>query len=251
MSLSVFIITLNEEESIGSCLDALHWADEIVVVDSGSTDHTMEICRSKKASVYQRPFDNYAAQKNYALSMTHHEWVLSIDADEIVSQPLSESIKQIIDQKAGDTACTFQRQNFFLGKPFRFSSPGNDWVLRLFPKTKGKFEGVVHETVQLAPGVKTKPLKGLLIHHGTENLKEYFIKLRHYTDLEAVRLNAENRVPDPITSVLKPLAKFCLDYIFLGGFLDGVLGLTYHGLSCWYGWVKNFKAIRFKNSKKK
>ncbi len=240
MPISAFLITLNEEERIAHTLNSLKWTDEQIVVDGGSKDNTCEICREKGAKVFHRPFDDFENQKNYALSLATNDWVLSIDADEIVSPELAEEIKEIISQATPKAAYQIKRINYFLGKPLHFGGQGNDFVLRLFKKSFGKFSGIVHEEVQISGEVGT--LRIPLRHLSTETLTEYYEKLKLYTDLDARRIVADHKTPSFIKAVCYPPLRWILNYILRFGFLDGRRGFLFHALSCHYGWLKYFKA---------
>ncbi len=242
MSVSAFLIVLNEEEKIGRTLDSLNWVDELIVVDGGSSDRTIQICKQGEAKVFERPFDNFQNQKNYALSLTNHEWVFSIDSDEVVSEDLKNEILSVISSPGSLDAYWVKRKNYFLGKPLRFGRQSKDRVLRLFRKKVGHFRGLVHEEVKISG--KAGLLKNTLDHFGTRTLKEYYSKLKLYTDLEARRMIAEKRVPSYPKAVFYPIASWGFDYLIFGSFLDGWHGFLYHALSCYYGWLKNFKCLQ-------
>lgn len=241
MGVSAFLITLNEENRIGRTLDSLKWTDEQVVVDAGSSDHTVAICRMKGAQVYHRPFDHFDAQKNYALSLTNQKWVLSIDADEVVTPALMQEIKKVVAENGPYTGYLIRRRNHFLGRPLRFGNQRREKILRLFHKQGAKFVGIVHETVHIDGSIGT--LENVLEHFGTETIDDYYVKLKLYIDLEVNQIIASGCPPSLAKAILFPPAKWTLEYVFLGGFLDGWIGLLYHGLSCYYGWLKNFKAF--------
>ena len=249
MPISAFLITLNEEDKIACTLDSLKWTDEQIVVDGGSSDRTAEICRQKGAKVFHRPFDNFESQKNYALSLTQHDWVLSIDADELVSESLQKEILRAIANPIPLVGYDIRRTNYFLGKPLQFGGQRREAVLRLFRKDGAKFSGIVHEKVCVQGPVGE--LGNVLEHKGTETLKDYFPKLKLYTDLEAKRMVAENRVPSLFRAIVHPPAKWGLNYVLLAGFLDGWHGSLYHALSCYYGWMKNFKARAIRKETRK
>ena len=240
MPISAFLITLNEEERIASALDLLKWTDEQIVVDGGSADRTCAIATDKGAKVYRRPFDNFENQKNYALSLARHEWVLSVDADESVPPALGQEIQNTIASPGALDGYYLKRVNYFLGTPLRFGGQNNERVLRLFRKSRGTFHGIVHEEVSISGPVGN--LKNVLIHKSTATLSDYYRKLHAYTDLESNRMVAEGRIPSVLKTVFFPPGKWLVNYIFRGGFLDGRSGFFYHGLSCYYGWLKNFKA---------
>jgi len=243
MGLSAFLIATDEEHRISKALDSLQWADELIVVDGGSRDRTQEICKGKGAKVYQRMFDNFEQQKNYALSLVNHEWALSIDADEVVTPSLAEEIKHIINQDQQHAGYLIKRRNRFLGKCLRFGRQGSEYILRLFCKRGAKFSGLVHETVQVDGSVGH--LKNFIDHFGTENLDEYNEKLKLYIELEITKIISLGNFPSLFKSIFFPPTKWVLDYLLFGGFLDGQSGFLYHTLSCYYGWTKNFRAREY------
>ncbi len=246
MPISAFMIALNEELAIAKTLESLRWADEIVIVDSGSTDKTAEIGKKMGAKLFKRPFDNFANQKNFALSLTSHDWVFSIDADEIVSAELLREIQHALNDPDPDIAgYRIMRRNYFLGKPLKFGGQGIEPVLRLFKKNSGKFVGAVHEEISVKG--KKHNLNGILEHKSIENLNDYFQKFHLYTDLEARRTIHENKIPSFFAGFFLPPCKWIINYLFKAGFLDGWRGLLYHSLSCYYGWVKYLKAKSYKN----
>ena len=218
MAISAFLIVFNEEKRLSRSIASLDWVDEIVVVDGGSADRTAEICKNAGVQLFPRPFDNFANQKNYALSLTRHEWVLSIDADEIVPPVLAKEIETKVRESPNSIQGYFiKRRNYFLGKPLRFGRQGNEKILRLFRKESGVFVGDVHELVRVRGN--TGVLENTFDHFGTQNFSEYFEKLRLYTSLEANRLIQENRVPSHLEAALKPPTKWVLNYIFFFLFL--------------------------------
>jgi glycosyltransferase involved in cell wall biosynthesis len=191
--LSAFIITKNEALDIGACLDSLrNLADEVVVVDSHSTDETAAICRSRGARVFMRAFDGFAAQKQFALEQTSHPWVLSIDADEQVTPPLADEIKLLIDQPRPEAGFEIRRNFYFLGRRLQYGGLGNDWVLRLFKRDLGYFRKVqVHERVDVRGAVGR--LRTPLEHYSYPTLEEYVQKCNQYTTLAAQQQWAQGR----------------------------------------------------------
>ena len=167
--LSLFLITFNEEENLGHCLEAAKdICDEIIVVDSGSTDKTREIAEKYGARFYTRKFDGFAAQKGYALSQCSGEWALSLDADEVLDEELKAEIRSI--SEGGDSSCSADgyeilRVNYFLGRRMRHSGLKNDIILRLVRREKAKFTGgLVHEKLEVSGGNVKSIGKGHLKH---------------------------------------------------------------------------------------
>ena len=231
-TLSVAIVTLNEEANLLRTLASVAWADEIVVVDSGSTDATRAIVESHGARFVTEPWRGFAAQKNFALSLCTSEWVLSLDADERVSPELAASIQRAIAMIPSDTAYMLPRRNFFLGRWIRHGGYYPDAKLRLFPRGRGTFEETpVHETAAFAGKVKT--LDGDLLHDAYPTLSSYLDHMQRYSTLGASIAIARGRTGQSLLSfldgvLLNPLATFLYNYFLRAGFLDGREGLLLH-----------------------
>jgi glycosyltransferase involved in cell wall biosynthesis len=231
-TLSVAIVTLNEEANLPRTLASVAWADEIVVVDSGSTDATREIAQSHRARCVTEPWRGFAAQKNFALSLCTSEWVLSLDADETVSPELAASIQKAIAVVASNTAYTLPRRNLFLGRWMRHGGYYPDQKLRLFPRGQAAFqETPVHETVVFAGYVET--LDGDLLHDAYPTLTSYLDHMQRYSTLGAGIAVERGRTGRSALSflnsvLLNPLATFFYNYILRAGFLDGREGLLLH-----------------------
>ena len=240
-SISAAVITLNEGQKLESCLRSLDWVDEIVVVDGGSKDNTVEIASRYAKKIRQRPFDDFASQKNYAVDLAGGEWVLSIDADEIVSNELKQSILKIVRRGDGRNGFFIRRTNILFGRPLRFGAQASEKVLRLFKKGRGKFVQPIHEKLVVANPVGR--VQGPLLHHSSGSVEEYLKKLKAYTDLE-VRWMVQKRIhPTWIDFYVKPLIFFLHRYFIQRGFLDGYEGFLYHSLSSFYSF---FKYVRLK-----
>ena len=231
-TLSVAIVTLNEEANLPGTLASVAWADEIVVVDSGSTDATRAIVESHGARFVAEPWRGFAAQKNFALSLCTSEWVLSLDADERVSPELAASIQRAIAVLPSDIAYMLPRRNFFLGRWIRHGGYYPDAKLRLFPRGGGTFqETPVHETAAFAGKVKT--LDGDLLHDAYPTLSSYLDHMQRYSTLGAGIAIARGRTGQSLLSfldgvLLNPLVTFVYNYVLRAGFLDGREGLLLH-----------------------
>ena len=191
--LSAFLIVKNEARDLPGCLKSLAGlADEIVVVDDGSTDETAEIARAAGAQVFSRMLDGFAAQKQFALDRTTGDWAFSIDADERVTPALAREIRAVIARPEAADGYELERQMYFLGKRLRHGGVGVDWVLRLFRRGRGRFRPVrVHERVDVEGTVArlTQPLE----HYSYATLREYLAKCNHYTTLAAQDLYGRGR----------------------------------------------------------
>lgn len=231
-TLTVAIITLNEEANLSRTLESVRWAGEIVVVDSGSKDATVEIARKFGARVFEEPWKGFGAQKNSAIAHATGEWVLSLDADEEVSPELAREIQGLLAGEPQFTAYRIPRLNHFLGKALRHGGYWPDPKLRLFRRGSARFEErPVHETMRATgPAVR---LKGPLLHHCYSTLEEYIEHMNRYSSEAALMLVRSGRAGRSLTgfvwnAVLNPAATFVYNYIFRMGFLDGREGLVQH-----------------------
>lgn len=220
--LTVTIITLNEERNLQRCLDSLKGLNaEIVLVDSGSTDKTLEIARNYGAKTYFRKFDNFANQKNFALSKTEGKWILSVDADEEITIDLAKEIKEKIkdSQYAG---YLIQRRNFIFGKEIKHSRWSPDRHIWLWKRTYGKWVGEVHEEVEVFG--KVGLLKNSKIHHSHENISSFMEANNLYSTLEARSL-FRNNIRFSFGKMLgESLFEFFLRFFYKKGFLDESYG---------------------------
>lgn len=233
--LSVCLITKNEEKNIRECLESVRFADEIVIVDSGSTDRTLEIAKEFTSKISFHPFKHFAEQKNKALSLAQGDWIFLIDADERVSVELAEEIKKIASGMP-DAAYRVRRRTFFLEKPLCFSGTQNDAPIRLFPKKTARYDQPVHE--QIVTALPVRSLQNLLLHITTRSLDHYKEKLELYTSLEVKTMREKGRTATWADQWLAPAAKFLYLYVLKGGILDGVTGFQFAYLSAYYHWVK-------------
>jgi glycosyltransferase involved in cell wall biosynthesis len=248
VTLSVVIITYNEEANIGRTLESVKplvsdGKGEIIVVDSGSTDHTVEIARSHGAKVFVEAWKGYASQKNSAIEKATGDWILSLDADEEVSSTMHDFLKLILfghhreefaDFRGG---MTFPRRNSFLGRRLRHGGFYPDPKLRLFRRGHARFEErSVHEDLQLTEGTEYRPALFYemgrpieIIHHSYPTLSDYVDHMNRYSSLAAEMIVAKGKVRfSVINIVVRPLATFVYNYFFRLGFLDGREGLLLH-----------------------
>ncbi len=235
MSLSIAIITKNEELNLQACLESITWADEIVLVDSGSTDRTLEIAKSFRARIFDIPFTNFANQKNEALSRCSGDWIFLIDADERVPENLAGEI-QAISKQSPDAVYSVHRATYFFGKPMNHGGTQNDYPIRLYPKGRIRYTQPVHEMIET--DLPIKKLSASLIHHSTRDLSHYRIKLNRYIPFEIEILKQKSRHSVFSDILLRPIAQFLNLYIVRRGFLDGLTGLQYAGLSSYYTFRK-------------
>ena len=235
--LSILIPTFNEEQNIRDCLESVKWADEIFVVDSFSQDGTLDICREYTDRIVQHEYVNSATQKNWAIPQTAHEWVMIVDADERVSPELVESIEEVLENPAMYDAFYVKRESFFLDKLIKHAGWERDYVLRLFNKTRGRYQDrEVHACIEVegAQGY----LKGPLWHYTYRSLDQYFEKFNRYTRWAAGDLETAGRHATWTNLALRPFMRFLKMSILRRGFLDGTHGLVLSMLAAFSVFMK-------------
>ncbi len=223
IDLTVVILTKNEEENIQQVINnAKKCADYILVVDSGSTDKTVELAKSAGAQVVYRAWDNdFSAQRNFALDKVETEWVLYLDADERLTESLIVEIKKVID-KNKQALYQFERRTSAFGKDFKYGVLSPDYVKRMFPVKDGKWQGKVHEAVYTELPVVN--LNGYIKHNTYKTFEQYIHKMNIYSTIWAENSNKKvNFIKD---IVLRPLFAFFKMYIIQLGVLEGWLGFV-------------------------
>jgi glycosyltransferase involved in cell wall biosynthesis len=217
--LSAIVIAKNEAAKIGDCLDSLAFCDERIVVDSGSSDETVDLAEQKGARVVVHDWQGFGAQKNFALSLATGDWVLSLDADERVTPPLAAQIRQAVDAGQAD-GYEMPRLSSFCGKPMRHSGWYPDHVLRLFRRGRARFsDDLVHERV-ICEG-RVARLSEPLIHHPVEKLEDALSRMDRYSTAGADMIVQSGRRVSFATGILRGLWSFLRTYVLRLGFLDG------------------------------
>jgi len=228
--LSAVVVTLNEEANIVDCLKSVHFADEIVVVDSQSTDSTVELARKFTDKVYETNFEGYGKLKNDAVAKASGDWLLSIDADERVSAQLAEEIVQVVKGGGNFSGYLMPRRTLFLGKWMRHGGWYPGFVLRLFKKDSGSFTNtLVHEGITVNGEIGK--LSGELLHYSDPNLRRYLWKLDRFTTLSSRSLFEKGRKTGVSDLLFRPTFMFWKVYLFRLGILDGMHGLILSLLS--------------------
>lgn len=218
--LSAVIITKNEEANIERCLRSVSWADEIIIVDSESTDDTVEIAWSLKAKVYRPEWRGFGPAKQYALEQATGDWVLSIDADEEVSFTLKNEIVHLLESEPPCAGYMIPRKTQFLGRWILHSGWYPDYVLRLFKRSAGHFTpALVHEKVEVDGPVGR--LNNTLLHYSYPTLEDFTRRQDQYTTLGAQDLFASGKSFRPSQLVFKPVSSFLRKFIFQRGWRDG------------------------------
>jgi glycosyltransferase involved in cell wall biosynthesis len=237
--LSVVIIALNAASQIEACLKSAAFADEIVVVDSGSRDETREIALKYGARVLHQDWLGFGRQKQFAVEQASHDWVLCLDADERVSDPLRASIEEAL-QAPHFRAYRMPRCNLFMGRWLRHGEGYPDCSLRLFDRRVANWSAdEVHEKVLTPSPVGS--LQGDLLHQSQESLAPYLDKQNRYTNLQAEELYRRGKQVSFGRLVASPLLRFVKFYFLRLGFLDGVPGLVHISIGCFNGFVKYAK----------
>jgi glycosyltransferase involved in cell wall biosynthesis len=231
-TLSVALITRNEAANLPRTLASVRWANEIVLVDSGSTDATLAIARDAGVRVFEEPWKGFAPQKNSAIAHATGDWILSLDADEEVSHELAQEIQALLAGEPAFSAYRIPRLNHFLGCPLRHGGYWPDPKLRLFRCGAAQFaDRPVHESMR-ADGPVGR-LKGHLIHHCYPTLSDYVEHMNRYSSIAAEALVATGRARASgpwlaWNGLLNPAATFIYNYVFRLGFLDGRTGFLQH-----------------------
>lgn len=249
--LSVVIITFNEEKHIGNCLHSVRAvADEIVVVDSNSTDQTKAISEKFGVRFIEHAFEGHIEQKNFALTQATFPYVLSLDADECLSPELTRSILFVKEHwKYDGYACN--RLNNYCGKWIHHSGWYPDTKLRLFDRRKGKWGGInPHDKFEMIPGAATGFLKGDLLHYTAETEEQFLKKMDRYTDIMAAELFRQNKSTNLFFIYIKTGIHFIRNIFFRLGFLDGSTGWRLSRIGAFYTYQKYYKLLKLQRENK-
>jgi glycosyltransferase involved in cell wall biosynthesis len=238
--LSVVVVTRNEEDRLRAALESVAWADEIVVVDAESDDKTVTIAREFTDQVIVRPWPGYAAQKNVAIDRATGDWILSLDADEIVSTELTAEIRRVLAGDGPADGYAVPRRNIFWGRWVRHGGLYPDWQLRLFRRGLGRFVArAVHESVRVDGHVER--LAGHLEHRSYRDVGDLLARADRYAALAAADAVAQGRSSGVRDLVLRPLGRFVSMYVVRGGCLDGWRGFLLASLYAYYVLIRAVK----------
>jgi len=222
--ISAAVITFNEEANIEDALRSLEWADEIVVVDSGSADATLELCRKYTGRIFHRSWTGYVDQKNFAAEASKNNWIFSLDADERVSPTLAREIGALRRSGLQPPGYRIPRAAFFMNRWIRHGEWYPDYQLRLFDRREARWQGGrVHESVRAAG--ETRYLRGEIQHYTYRKISDYLKRLEIYTTLAALDYRERGRRATAAGILLRPIMTFLRGYMLKRGFLDGVPGL--------------------------
>jgi glycosyltransferase involved in cell wall biosynthesis len=239
--ISVAVICYNEEDNIARCLSSVSWADEIVILDSFSTDRTLEICRRFTDKIYQHEFDGHIEQKNRVLGYCSNDWVFSIDSDEEVSPELRQSLIEWRRQEnVIETGAMVNRSIYYLGQWIRYTSWYPDYKIRLFRKDVARWGGInPHDTILLKG--KVARLSGHLYHYSYRDVSDHLRTIDKFTTISAREYKARGRKPSWLNLTLRPLFGIFKSYVIKRGFMQGKLGWMIAFLDGYYVLLKFMK----------
>ncbi len=247
--LSVVIITFNEEKNIGRCLESVKGiADDIVVVDSFSTDKTANICNHYKVNFIQHKWEGYSATKNFANSQAVYDWILSLDADEELSDKLKESIREV-KQKGELSSCEFNRLTNYCGKWIKHCGWFPDTKVRIFDRRDTYWEGTIHEKLKSVSTKQVKKLAGDCLHYSYYTTDDHYKQVYYFTDILARAQYKEGKTASVFRLYLSPVVKFLRDYILKLGILDGKAGFSISRISAYATYLKYKQLRTLHNSK--
>jgi glycosyltransferase involved in cell wall biosynthesis len=238
--ISAIVITYNEEKNIRRCLESLSWADEIVLVDSYSEDNTKNIAKQFTDRIFDVKWEGFGRKKEFARNKASLEWVLCVDADEVVTSELKDEIKKTLQAQPFYDGFYIPRKSNFLGKWIKHSGWYPDYGLRLFKRHKAKFDvSLVHEKLEVEG--KIGYLKNHLLHYTDPDINHYLSKLNHYTSLSAEELYKKGKKATMGDLLFRPPTVFFKMFIWKMGFLDGVYGLILAFFSSFHVFTKYAK----------
>ena len=239
-SISACIITLNEESRIRDCLESVKWVDEIIVVDSFSTDKTVDICKEYTDRVYQRAWPGNIDQKNYTMSLAKNNWILSLDADERLSPKLIEEIQEAVRNPGNVAGFFFPRRSFYLGRWIYHGDWYPDYQLRLFKRGNGQWQGTNPHGRVILDG-KTRHMKHDICHFNYKNFSHQLRTIDNYSNIFAEVMVKKDKGFSLFQLIFRPLYKFIKVYFIKMGFLDGLPGLVLAVSNAFYIFVKYVK----------
>ena len=225
--LTAVVLTKNEEKDITACLKSLSFCDEIIVIDDFSSDKTIKLAKKFTSRIIPRKLeDNFASQRNFALTKARGDWILYVDADEIVSSSLKQEITKTIKQNRKTINGYFiKREDVFLGKKMHYGETGNIKMVRLARKDKGRWVRPVHEVWEIRGGIGS--LNNPLLHYPHKTISDLLQKINYYSTVNAKYLHSQKTAVRQVDIFLYPTGKFFLNFFIKLGFLDGTAGLIF------------------------
>jgi len=239
MNLSLVIITLNEEDSIGRCIGSVPFAGEIIVVDAGSTDSTVAVAESCGAKVLFHEFQSFSTQKQWAIQQASGRWVLSLDADEYLNEELACEISSIVKDETVHSGFSLPFRIQYMGRLMRFGPWSGERHLRLFRNGQAVFpDSGVHESLRMTGGSIGDLRKGHIIHESYSSLNDQMEKMLQYSSLWAEEKFGKGGRSGPFRILFRPAWRFLSAYLIRGGFLEGIPGLVASIISAYYVFLK-------------
>ncbi len=243
LKITATIITFNEAANIRAACESVAWADQILVVDSESTDETREIARACGAQVITRAWPGFAAQKQFAAESAEHDWIFSLDADERVSPELREQIERLRSQPPESLADGYRipRRSFYMGRWIRGGGWYPDYQLRFYNRTRGRWEGAhVHESVKMNEGARVAALSADILHYSVRDASHHHRMIgERYAPLAALKMFEAGRRTSPLRIATAAPAAFLRSYIFKAGFRDGLAGLAIARFAAHHAFLKH------------
>ena len=243
MKISAVIIAFNEEEKVAAAINSVDWADEILVVDSESTDRTREIAENLSARVLIKKWQGFSAQKQFAAENAVHDWIFSLDADECVSIDLKEEILHLKNTPENELADGYKisRLSFYMNRPIRHGGWYPDWQLRFFNRRKGKWKNVlIHESVQMENDAEVKKLTGDILHYTVEDTSHHHRMIgERYAPLAAQQMFDRGKRTSALKIITAGTTTFLQTYILKLGFLDGLAGFCIARFAAHHSFLKH------------
>jgi glycosyltransferase involved in cell wall biosynthesis len=243
MKISAVIIAFNEEDKIGDAIRSVDWADEVLVIDSESTDRTREIAEELGARVINRPWPGFSAQKQFGTDNAENDWIFSLDADERVSPELRAEIEKLKGGSTDPAAAGYRipRLAFYMGRPIRHSGWYPDWQLRLFDRRRGKWKDVlVHESVEMEAGAVVERLKGDILHYSFASPAEHHEMIgKRYAPLAARQMFERGRKTSRFKIATAGPTAFLSSYVLKAGFFDGLPGYCIARFAAHHAFLKH------------
>lgn len=250
MNISGIVLTKNEERDITRCLESLSFCDEIVVIDDESTDNTVQIAEKHKSKVFKRKLSSdFSGQRNFILDKVKGDWLLFVDADEVVTPELKEEIKKTVNNTTNNQSVYYiKRRDIWWGKPVTRGEVRKAFkkgIIRLVRKNSGRWYGSVHEEFR-AHGSAGR-LNGYLDHFAHDSIKSFLMHINTYSSIRATELWKSGKKSNILELIFYPFGKFFYTYVLLLGFLDGVGGFTYSFMMSFHSFLVRAKLYQYEN----
>ena len=237
--ITAIIPTLNEEIHIEEAIQSVGFADEIIVIDSFSTDNTVTLAEKYKVKIIKRKFDDFSSQKNFAINQAKHPWIYVLDADERVTPEVEKEILEAVKKPRNKVGFYVRRSFYFAGKNIHYGGCQRDKVVRLFLKEECKYKGIVHETISTSG--KLGFFKNKIEHYSYKSYDHYIYKMNHYGALRAKQYLNEGKKVNLFHILIKPTARFIIHYFIRLGFLDGFPGYIFARAQAYGVYVRYIK----------